>query len=559
MLTSLLIQNFVLIDRLNIQFEDNFSVITGETGAGKSIILGALGLVLGQRADGKSIKDGADKCVIEAAFDITKYDLLPFFKENDLEYDSKICLFRRELYASGKSRAFVNDSPVSLSVMKELGGFLVDIHSQHQNLLLGDPLFQLKIVDLMSGNKALLQQYREEFSIYVSLGRELNSLKEKADQAKKEEDYIRFQLEQFDSARLRPDEQNELEQEQELLSHAEEIKNSLYKLHDCLNGDEQGVVRGLRDALSIVTSIGSYYPNAKEMEERLRSAYLDLNDLAADVEVQQEKIEYNPERMDFVNERLNLLYSLEQKHRVSSLDDLFEINDRFKIQLQEINSFDEQISGLEQQIKIRQVKLCDLANELSVSRKKTAEIISGKLIDLITPLGMPNARFQIRMTKKKQPDVNGIDDVCFLFTANKNGVLQPVADTASGGEISRLMLCLKAMIAGHTALPSILFDEVDTGVSGDIADKMGNIMSELGTKMQVLAITHLPQIAAKGKAHYLVYKQDSAEQTVTKIRRLDSDERVKEVARMLSGAVLTDAAIANARDLLGGEILKQRI
>lgn len=551
MLKSLLIQNFVLIDNLDIQFEDSFSVISGETGAGKSIILGALGLVLGQRADGKSIKDGADKCTIEAVFDIAKYDLVSFFKENDLEFDPVTCIFRRELYASGKSRAFVNDSPVSLSVMKELGGFLIDIHSQHQNLLLGDALFQLRVVDVMANNKTLLVKYREAFSIYSQLHRQLKELTEKATQAKQEEDYIRFQIEQLDEVNPQTGEQEELENEQIVLTHAEEIKSSLYKLHELLNGDEGGIVRGLKDAISLTTSFERFYPKAKEMEERLRSAYIDLTDLSADAETQQDDIEYNAERMDYVNERLNLLYSLEQKHRVSSLDELIALQNQYRKQLQEIDSFDDKIKELEKQIAAQYKTLLALATTLHETRQKAADGISQKLVGMITPLGMPNVRFRVELVAKKEPDMNGIDEVCFLFSANKNGNLQPVAETASGGEISRLMLCIKAMIAGSTALPSIIFDEVDTGVSGDIADKMGDIMRELGTNMQVLTITHLPQIASKGRVHYFVYKQDTTERTITMIRRLDTDERVTEIARMLSGATLTEASIANARDLLG--------
>ena len=551
MLKSLLIQNFVLIDSLDIQFEDSFSVISGETGAGKSIILGALGLVLGQRADGKSIKDGADKCTIEAVFDIAKYDLAHFFQENDLEFDPVTCLFRRELYASGKSRAFVNDSPVSLSVMKELGGFLIDIHSQHQNLLLGDALFQLRVVDVMANNKALLLEYREAFSVYSQSRKALKELTEKAAQAKQEEDYIRFQIEQLDEVNPQAGEQEELEREQIVLTHAEEIKSSLYKLHELLNGDDGGVVRGLKDAISLTASFERFYPKAKEMEERLRSAYIDLNDLAADAEAQQEDIEFNAERMEYVNERLNLLYSLEQKHRVSTLDELIALQDQYRKQLQDIDSFDEQITKLESQIATQYKKLLSLATTLHEARQKAANGVSNKLVEMITPLGMPNARFQVELTVRKEPDMNGMDEVCFLFSANKSGGLQPVSETASGGEISRLMLCIKAMIAGSTALPSIIFDEVDTGVSGDIADKMGDIMRDLGTNMQVLTITHLPQIASKGKAHYFVYKQDTAERTITQIRRLNTDERVTEIARMLSGATLTEASIANARDLLG--------
>lgn len=551
MLKSLLIQNFVLIDNLDIDFNDDFSVITGETGAGKSIILGALALVLGQRADGKSIKEGADKCTIEATFDISKYDLAFFFQDNDLEFDSSVCIFRRELYVSGKSRAFVNDSPVSLSVMKELGAFLIDIHSQHQNLLLGNILFQLRVVDVMANNKQLLQQYHEEFSVYMQLRKELKDLADKALQAKQEEDYIRFQVEQLDEANPQVGEQEELEKEQTLLVHAEEIKSTLYKLYELLNGEEQGVVRGLKESISLVSSFERFYPKAKEIEERLRSAYIDLRDLAADAEVQQESVEYNSERMDCVNERLDLLYSLEQKHRVSSLDELIVLQGRYRKQLLDIESFDEQIAVLERQITTQNTKVLLLARKLHDARKKVAETISRRLVEMIASLGMPNARFSVELIEKKEPDINGVDEICFLFSANKSGGLQPVAETASGGEISRLMLCVKAMIAGSTALPSIIFDEVDTGVSGDIADKMGEIMCGLGGDMQVLAITHLPQIAAKGKRHYYVYKQDTVDRTMTLIRELDQNERVMEIARMLSGATLTDASIANARDLLG--------
>lgn len=551
MLKSLLIQNFVLIDHLDIDFEDGFSVITGETGAGKSIVLGALALVLGQRADGKSIKEGADKCTIEAVFDISKYELRAFFEENDLEYDPSICIFRRELFASGKSRAFVNDSPVSLSVMKDLGAFLVDIHSQHQNLLLGNMLFQLRVVDILANNKQLMQNYREAFSGYTQMRKELKALTERAAQAKQEEDYLRFQIEQLDDANPQAGEQEELEYEQSLLTHAEEIKSTLFRMYELLNGDEQNVVRSLKDAISMVTTLERVYPKAKEMIERLRSAYIDLQDLANDANGQQEDIEFNPERMEYVNDRLNLLYSLEQKHRVSSLDELMALHEEYRRQIQEIDSYDEQIAVLEKKISEQYAVVISLAAELHRGREKAAELISQQLEGMIVNLGMPNARISVQLEEKKEPDMNGMDEVNFLFAANKNGRLQPVAETASGGEISRLMLCIKALIAGSTALPSIIFDEVDTGVSGDIADKMGDIMCDLGRSMQVLAITHLPQIAAKGKKHYFVYKEDTTDRTLTSIRVLNENERVKEVARMLSGAMLTDASVANARELLG--------
>lgn len=550
MLNSLFIQNFVLIDNLDIHFDKGFSVITGETGAGKSIILGALSLVLGQRADGKSIKKGSEKCVIEATFDISKYQLEAFFLENDLEYDAQCCILRRELFASGKSRAFVNDSPVSLSILKELGTRLIDIHSQHQNLLLGDNRFQLRVVDVMAENEILLILYKKEFSRYQGLKRELKELQQKAAQTKQEEDYIRFQLEQLTDASLTSDEQEMLEQEQETLAHAEEIKSSLYKVSQLLNGEEMGTVQLIKEALSSVDNLERYYPKAKEIAERLRSAYIDLNDLASETEILKDDVEYNPERMEWVNERLNTIYSLEQKHHVSTVTELLALQDNYQRQLDEIGSFDEQIAELTQLVAASYQELLQQAAVISAQRKASSEKIAEQLAQMVVPLGMPNIRFRIDIAPKEEPDIDGIDDICFMFSANKNSELQPVAETASGGEISRLMLCIKAMIAGFTALPSIIFDEIDTGVSGDIADKMGKIMQDLGAKMQVFAITHLPQIAAKGSAHYYVYKEDTDERTITRIKQLTEEERTNEVARMLSGASLTKASLANAKDLL---------
>ena len=550
MLKSLFIQNFVLIDSLDIQFDGGFSVITGETGAGKSIILGALSLVLGQRADGKSIKNGADKCIIEAVFDISKYQLESFFQENDLEYDHESCILRRELFASGKSRAFINDSPVALPVMKELGGRLIDIHSQHQNLLLGDNRFQLKVVDVMAENEILLILYRKEYNRFQSLKKELKELKDKAAQTKQEEDYIRFQLEQLSEARLIVGEQEDLEQEQETLSHAEEIKSSLYKISELLNGDEMGGLQYIKEALSTADSLEQYFSKAKDISERLRSAYIDLNDLASETDTMREDVEFNPERLEWVNERLNTIYSLQQKHHVSTVEELLDIQSKYEAQLKEIDSFEEQIESLSKQLEVSYKELLQQASVLSNQRKIAAKGMAGQLVDMIIPLGMPNTRFRVDVMAKEEPDNDGMDDIRFMFSANKSGDLQPVAQTASGGEISRLMLCLKAMIAGFTALPTIIFDEVDTGVSGDIADKMGDIMQDLGTKMQVFAITHLPQIAAKGKEHYFVYKEDTSDRTITRIKQLTNKERILEVARMLSGASLTEASMANARELL---------
>ncbi len=540
-----------MIDSLDIRFDKGFSVITGETGAGKSIILGALLLVLGQRADGKSIKEGADKCVVEVSFDISEYRLEPFFLEHDLEYDASGCILRRELFPSGKSRAFVNDSPVPLSLLKELGNRLIDIHSQHQNLLLGDSRFQLRVLDAMAENDALLLLYKKEFSRHQGLKRELKALLQQAEQGRQDEDYIRFQLGQLDDAALSPGEQEELEQEQEALSHVEEIKSSLYKIGELLDGEETGSLRLIREALSIAGEMEGYYPKAKEFAERLRSAYADLNDLAFEAGSRKEDIEFSPERLEWVNNRLNLIYSLEQKHRVSGVDELLALREKYERQLGEISSCDQLIDDLNRQLAASHDGLLRQAGVLGVRRRAAADAIAGQLARMASPLGMPNIRFRVDVAARQEPEADGMDDVCFLFSANRNGELRPVAQTASGGEISRLMLCIKAMIAGFTALPAIIFDEIDTGVSGDVADKMGCIMQDLGSKMQVFAITHLPQIAAKGSAHYLVYKEEREEGTATRIKRLSDEGRVNEVARMLSGATLTEASLANARDLLG--------
>jgi len=550
MLKSLFIQNFVLIDNLDIEFSNGFSVLSGETGAGKSIILGALGLVLGQRADVKSIKQGADKCVIEATFDISKYDLADFFEANDMEFEQDICLFRRELYASGKSRAFVNDSPASLAVIKELGNKLIDIHSQHQNLLLGDAAYQLRIVDLLADNRSVQSQYSEAYNNYRNTRKQLRELTETASQSREEEDYMRFQLQQLDEANFSEGEQESLEQEQEMLSHAEEIKMALGQVSELLNGDELGVTQKLKDAIVKSASLVRYYPDAKEMEERLRTAYIDLTDLASETSSRLEDVEYNPERLDWVNHRLDLLYSLQQKHHAANLGELLELKQNYHDKLQTIDSFDEQIAELNAKLSETHNTAVTLAGKLTALRKSAAAKLEGSLTEMITTLGIPHARISIDFTEKKEPETDGMDNIAFFFSANKNNPLRPIAETASGGEISRLMLCLKALVAGSAALPSIIFDEVDTGVSGDIAAKMGEIMSALGKEMQVMAITHLPQIAAKGGSHYLVYKQDTDTHTATYLRQLADDERINEVARMLSGHELTDAAIANARDLL---------
>jgi DNA repair protein RecN (Recombination protein N) len=550
MLKSLFIRNYVLIDSLDIRFTESFSVITGETGAGKSIILGALSLVLGQRADVKSIKSGEEKCVIEATFDISSYHLESLFLENELEYEPGACTLRRELFASGKTRMFVNDSPASLNVVKELGNRLIDIHSQHQNLLLADTKFQLRVVDVMAQNEALLLQYRKEYTRYQSAKKEWKELTEKASRSKQDEEYIRYQLQQLEDAKLSEGEQEGLEQEQKALMNTEEIKSALYKITDCLNGDENGAVNYLKEALSAAETLERYYPGAEEIIERLHTAYIDLKDLASETDAQKEDVESDPERLQWINERLDTLYTLQQKHRLSAVEELIALRENYRSQLAEIESFDEAIEALAIQQEAAYSELLKQAALLSEQRRKAADVISAHLTAGLSQLGMPNTRFRIDFVTKNEPESDGMDEVLFLFSANKSGKPERVAQTASGGEISRLMLCIKAMIAGFTALPAIIFDEVDMGVSGDIADKMGGIMQELGAEMQVIAITHLPQIASKGKEHFFVYKQDTSEHTLTQIRKLSPDERIMEVARMLSGATLTDASIANARELL---------
>lgn len=542
-----------MIDELHIRFDEGFSVVTGETGAGKSIILGALALVLGQRADSKSIQSGADKCVVEAVFNVSAYRLEDFFRSHDLEYDAESCILRRELMSSGKSRAFINDTPAALSVVKALGDWLIDVHSQHQNLLLADTQFQMNVVDIMAKTESLLVAYRREYERYQDAVRQLEELEALAAKSRQDEDYLRFQVEELRAAQLTAGEQEELEAELETLSHTEEIKSALYKVTDNLIGEERGVVQQLKEALHDVEALEAYFPKAKDFADRLRSAWTDMADLASETDVLKEDVEFDPNRLEWVNERLNTIYSLQQKHRVPSVEELLAIQQQLTTQLSAIDLFDEQMETLTKQRETIYEALMILAGQLTDRRCEAVAKIEQQLVDRMVLLGIPNTRFEIELSPKEKPSADGMDEVCFLFSANKNEALKPVAQTASGGEISRLMLCIKAMIAGFAALPAIIFDEIDTGVSGEIADKMADIMQDLGQKMQVITITHLPQIAAKGRAHYFVYKEDTAERTLTRIRLLTTGERVNEVARMLSGASLTDAAVANAKALLQKE------
>ncbi|WP_373759021.1 DNA repair protein RecN [Bacteroides heparinolyticus] len=550
MLHSLYIQNYALIEQLDINIDSGFSVITGETGAGKSIILGAIGLLLGQRADVKSIRTGASKCVIEACFDISAYGMQPFFEENELEYEAE-CILRREVSVSGKSRGFINDTPASLVQMKELGEQLIDVHSQHQNLLLNKEGFQLNVLDILSHNDEILCAYQGFYREWKQVQQDLAELVAQTQRDKADEDYIRFQFEQLEEARLVAGEQEELEQEADTLNHAEDIKAGLYRVGQMLHSDEGGLLSGLKECLNTMHGLQSVYPVADELVERLDSTYIELKDIAQEVAGKEEQIEFNPARLDEVNERLNLIYTLQQKHQVSTVDELLRLTDEYAARLSAITSSDEQIEELKEHCEALYHKVQKQAALLTETRMAAAREVEKQMAARLIPLGMPNVRFRVEMGERKEPGMYGADTVNFLFSANKNGTLQSISSVASGGEIARVMLSVKAMIAGAVKLPTIVFDEIDTGVSGEIADRMADIMQEMGEQnRQVISITHLPQIAARGSAHYKVYKQDNETETNSHIRRLTDEERIEELAHMLSGATLTEAALNNAKALL---------
>lgn len=551
MLRSLYIQNYALIEKLDIDIEQGFSVITGETGAGKSIILGAIGLLLGQRADVKAIRQGADRCTIEAQFDIEGYNLRPLFEDNDWDYDSH-CIIRRELQSSGKSRAFVNDTPASLAQLKELGERLIDVHSQHQNLLINQENFQLNILDLLAQNEDLTLRYQSAYTQWTKTKDLLTKLQTLSAQSTADQDYLRYQLTQIDEAKLSAGEETQLEEEAELLAHAEDIKAGLYRAENLLMGDEGGSLTLLKDALNAIRALTRVYPQAEELSARMEATYIELKDLTHEISSSCESVEFNPRRLEEVNERLNLIYSLQQKHRVESVAEILKLAEDFRSRLDAIDSSDDRLNELTARLEQERKEVDSLASQLSEARSAAARQLEQDLTARLLPLGMPHARFQVELTRKPQPGASGIDTVNFLFSANKNGTLQNLSSVASGGEIARVMLSLKALIAGVTKLPTIIFDEIDTGVSGEIADRMAEVMKEMsGQGLQVISITHLPQIASQGNTHYKVYKQDNETETNSHIRRLSPAERVEEIAHMLSGATLTDAALQNAKALLG--------
>ena len=551
MLKSLTITNYALIDYLDMDFGPGFSVITGETGAGKSIILGALSLVLGQRAESRHIKQGETKCTVESVFDISKYDLKSFFEEHDWIYDENELILRREVWSNGRSRAFVNDSPVYLNDLKELGNRLIDIHSQHQNLALNDELFQLMVIDSLAQTQGLRNAYAEAYAAFCSAEKQLNNLRELSRKNKEEEDYLRFQFQTLADAALQPEEQETLEAELEAITHAEEIKSALFALTSLLSGNEQNVESMLKSALNSARSIRHVFPKAEDIAARIESAYIDLKDVRQEAEALFEEVDFNPERQQWIEDRLSLIYGLEKKHGVSGVQALIDLQQEIAAKLKNSESLDEKIAALEKEGKEKREDMLEKARRLSEIRRAAVPSIENRLIEMLAYLGIPNARFEIRIAEKTQPDETGIDRIRFWFSANKNTEPQPLEQIASGGEISRLMLCIKALIAGATALPTIIFDEIDTGTSGEMADKMGSIMQQMGSDMQVIAITHLPQIASKGYTHYVVYKEEKDEGTHTYMKKLSEEERVPEIARMLSGAETTAEAIENAKVMLG--------
>ena len=549
MLKKLYIKNFTLIDELDIELYPGFSVLTGETGAGKSIILGAIGLLLGQRADSKSIKQGTDRCVIEAHFDLSRYDLQPFFQENDIDYDAEDTIIRREITAT-KSRAFINDTPVALSMLKELGEQLVDIHSQHQNLLLNKQDFQLSVVDIIAQDQQTLNDYQQVYCQLHEAEQQLQTLKEEIEHNRQQVDFMQFQYEELQQANLVDGEQEELEQQSEMLSHAEDIKGALYEADGHLNSDQQGAVDNVRQAFQTLRNIARVLPAANELAERLESCHIELKDIADEVNSLLENTDFDPAELDHINNRLDRLYDLEKKYHVDSVEELIRQRDLLGKQLNAIENSDEAVAELEAKCQQLKAKCQQLADKLTKQRQQSAKKIEQQMQQRLIPLGMPHVRFSVSITPSTLGK-SGQDQVAFLFSANTSTPLQPVSQVASGGEIARVMLSLKAMISGAVKLPTIIFDEIDTGVSGKIAEKMADMMREMGqAERQVISITHLPQIAAMGSHHYRVSKEETPQGTTSSMHLLTDDERIREIAQMVSGSDITDAAIQNAKALL---------
>ena len=551
MLTQLYIKNFTLIDELNVDFHPGFSVITGETGAGKSIILGALGLLLGNRADVKTIKEGTQRCIVEGHFDITRYALEQFFFENDIDFVGEDCILRREVNSNGKSRAFINDTPVGLNLMKELGEQLIDIHSQHQNLLLQKQDFQLSVVDIIAKNQSLLTQCKKEYAEYNDSKSKLQRAKQSIEESKTNIDFIRFQYNELAALNLQVGEEESLEQQSKTMQHSEDIKSSLYEVDSNLSDESTGIITRLYRSLSAIKSIADVLPQAEDITERLDNTYIELKDISSEVSDMLENIEYDPQELERINNRLDAIYTLQQKHHVNSVEELVRLQEDYKATLDNVENSDVALEELENSMKESLTKVSKTADELTKKRKAAIKTIVSDIAERLKALALPNVSFNIDI-KKKEISSNGCDDVEFLFSANPGTPLRPISEIASGGEIARVMLSLKAMLSGAVKLPTIIFDEIDTGVSGRIAEQMAVIMKEMGhSDRQVISITHLPQIAAQGSNHYKVYKEQDNNETHSHLTHLTDDERIHEIAQMLSGSNVTEAAINNAKELLG--------
>jgi DNA repair protein RecN (Recombination protein N) len=549
MLKNLVIENYALIRHLNIDFSEGLTIITGETGAGKSIMLGALALILGRRADSSVLYDQQKKCMVEGTFDIARYNLQHFFAERDLDYDDQ-AIVRREISGNGKSRAFVNDLPVTLEVLTELGNQLIDIHSQHQHLSLGDNLFQLKVVDSYAGTLVLCNNYRVEFEFFKGLQHQLAKLEEEAAKSKADLDYYSFQANQLNEARLKEGEQEELELEQEKHTHTEEIKTALSSALFLLTGEGNSLLANLREAISQLNRISRYLPLAGDIALRCESSYIELKDASSEIEAQFDRIHHDPDRLEFIKNRLDLIYNLQQKHQKAGITELIELQRELTEKIDTITHYDVRLEEITRQINNKRDMLKDMADKLSRMRRDAFLSIEKQVTAMLREMGMPYATFQIRHLDLPDFTPSGTDQIQFLFSANRNVAPQDISKVASGGELSRLMLSIKSLLSDATGLPTIVFDEIDTGISGDIAEKVGNILKRMADNMQLINITHLPQIAGKGNYHLLVFKEDSDKGAVTKMKYLTPTERQMEIAKMLSGEEITSAAMENARELL---------
>ncbi len=554
MLKHLYISNFTLIDELDISFNSGFSVITGETGAGKSIIIGAVSMLLGNRAEVKMIKNGKDKCIVEAIFSISDYDhdfIDHFLENNDLDSNGDECILRREININGKNRAFINDTPVILSSLKELGEHLMDIHSQHQNLMLNKEDFQLNVIDIFAQNKKILTEYQDLFNTYKSEVCKLNELHNTIIRIKENEDFLHFQNKELSEANLEDGEQEILEQQSELLTHAEEIKSTLFNTDNILSNDEHNVISVLKNTAESMNNIQTVYPNAEVFSDRLNNCIIELKDISREIISQIEDIDYDPNKLQVINSRLDTIYTLEKKYHTDNISDLIKKHKEIKEQLSQIDNFDAELAAQQHKVEKLEESCIKKANLLTESRQKAARKMEKELASRLIPLGIPNARFEIDITKQPTLTAKGGDKITYLFSSNSGTLLNPIAQVASGGEISRVMLSIKAMMSKVTGLPTIIFDEIDTGVSGRVAEQMAHIMKEMGDdKHQVICITHLPQIAAIGTTHYKVTKTETSKSTNSLMRPLSSEERIKEIAQMLSGTDISSAAIENAKTLL---------